>query len=306
MTNTLTRFGAFCQLGEVILIRAAMSKGSWLLAAGFVSWCAPVHAEPDERATNQKATCVSGFEQSQVFRQSGKFKSARAELLKCVQPICPQVVQDQCNSWLEEVEDITPSVVIAATERDQDRSNVRVEVDGVVVTETLTGRALEVDPGPHTFRFVYADYPPVEKKLVLRVGDKLRAIDVAFQRASPAEESALPPPKPSTPIPTYRPIPALAYALGGVALIGGGAFAYLGLTSVDRRKQLERECAPDCASGVVDPLHTRLIAADISLGVGIAALVGAAISYATRPSLPTQSTLSGKLSVTPQGLTLTF
>ena len=285
------------------MIRASLSKSSWPLALGFVVWCAPAHAESDDRTANQKAACLSGFEQSQVFRQSGKFKSARAELLKCVQPVCPQVVQDECNRWLEEVEDLTPSVVIAVTEHDQDRSNVHVEVDGVVLTETLSGRALEADPGPHTFRFVYADYPPVEKKVVLRVGDKLRAIDVVFQRPETPREAVLPPPRQqSAPVPTYRPVPTLAYALAGVAVIGGGAFAYLGLTSVDRRKQLEHRCAPDCTSGVVDPLHNRLIAADISLGVGIAALLGAAISYATRPEVPVPPTLSGRFNVTPQGL----
>lgn len=286
------------------MIRVSKSS-SWLIAAGIFTWGAAASAqsavEPAPFSIDeQKASCATGFEQSQILRRSGELKSARLELLKCVQEICPTAVQNECSRWLSEVEQQTPSVVIAATAGGQDRTHVGIEVDGVAIPDLADGSALEVDPGPHTFRFAYGNYPPVEKKLVLRVGEKLRTIPVAFQK--PGEKAAEPKPVPSAPPQTHRPVPALTYVLGAVAVAGGGAFAYLGLTSVERRKELERECSPDCTSGAVGSLRARFIAADVSAGVGALALLGAIISYATRPTVTDEAKLTGNVNVTPQGV----
>ena len=282
-------------------------RSSLILLAFVSSSSALVHAEQaapaaDPAVAEQKAACASGFEQAQVLRQSAKLKASRVELLKCVQTVCSRPVQEQCSRWLSEIEPLTPSVVIAATVEGQDRSDVQVEMDGEVLASALGGTAVELDPGPHVVKFTYGDYPPVEKDFVLREGEKLRKLKVSFKHPQAAAPTSAPLPPPA-PIAMHRPVPALAWALGGVALVGAGAFAYLGATAESRRTQLEQACSPDCADTDVNPLHTRLIAADVSLGVGAAALLGAAIVYAARPSVPVeQPKLSGSLSVTPHAL----
>jgi hypothetical protein len=241
-------------------------------------------AAPQSEA-DQKAACATGFEQSQILRQAGKLRASHGELLKCVQSICSRPAQEQCGRWLEDVERLTPSIVVQATADGQDRSDVQVEMDGEVLTGSIAGTALEADPGPHAFTFTCADYPPVKKNFVLREGEKLRSIGVAFVKPKSAKTDAAAVPA-VKPVELHRPVPALAYALGGVAVLGAGAFTYLGLTGESRRTDLKNNCAPNCTDSQLNPVHQRLVAADISLGVGVAALAGAAIVYLTRPTVP--------------------
>ena len=294
-----------------------MAVSHALLIAGLVSLCGTARGQTrvasdagqpsSDAAAAERAECASSFEQSQVLRQSGQLLAARKQLLKCAQLSCMTAVQSECTRWLAEVEQLTPTVVISATAGGQDRSYVHVEVDGVVLTEVLTGTAFPLDPGSHNFRFVHADYPAVERTVVLRVGDKLRPVEVAFHRpkaasVEPAVAAGVPPQSPPEPVALRRPVPALTYALTGVALVGGGAFAYLGLSAIERRNHLEHVCSPNCSSNDVDPVHSRLLAADISLGVGIAALTGALISYLARPSVPAEHEVSGNVNVTREGV----
>ena len=202
------------------------SKSSYLRSAPLLLGllCAgPLRAQeqPVPQATaDQKAACATGFEQSQVLRQSGKLRASHGELLKCVQSICSRPVQEQCSRWLEDVERLTPSIVVQATADGQDRSDVHVEMDGEVLTDAITGTALDVDPGPHAFTFTYADYPPLTKNFVLREGEKLRSIAVAFEKQAAAKSGNAAAP-PSKPVELHRPVPPLAWALGGVAVLGG-------------------------------------------------------------------------------------
>lgn len=259
---------------------------------------------PTPSLADQKAACASGFEQSQVFRQAGKLRASRKELLKCVQPMCSRPVQEQCNRWLEEVEHVTPTIVIGATAEGQDRLDVHVELDGEVLSDALNGTAIDVDPGPHVFKFAYSDYAPIEKTVVIREGDRVRKIGVSFRRKPVAEPVAVAPATTAPPpVMMHRPVPTLAYVLAGVAVVGGGAFAFLGSTAASRRTLDETSCSPTCADSEVSSLHTRLVAADVSLGVGIAALLGATIVYASRPTVPVEEPrLTGDLNLSPHAV----
>ncbi|HWZ89110.1 MAG TPA: hypothetical protein VNW92_09680, partial [Polyangiaceae bacterium] len=218
-------------------------------------WVKPIYAQEQaapQSEADQKAACATGFEQSQLLRQSGKLRASHGELLKCVQSICSRPVQEQCTRWLEDVERLTPSIVVQATADGQDRSDVQVEMDGEVLTGAITGTALDVDPGPHAFTFTCADYPPVKKTFMLREGEKLRSIGVAFETPAKKDHAAA---SQVQPVELHRPIPALAYALGGVAVLGAGAFTYLGLTGQSRRTDLENRCSPNCTDAELNPVR---------------------------------------------------
>jgi hypothetical protein len=80
------------------------------------------------------------------------------------------------------------------------------------------------------------------------------------------------------------------YLASGVALLALAGGAYLGLQGTREADQMRGTCAPDCAKADVDAARTKLVAANVSLGVGIGAAAVAAILWFTGSSSPPQST----------------
>ncbi|WP_437518023.1 hypothetical protein [Sorangium sp. So ce1099] len=140
----------------------------------------------DARAQPSKRACAAAYERAQGLRRDGKLIAAREALIACSQPTCPAAAVADCGPWLAEVEKSLPSVVIAARDAGgRERLDVRVLVDGRLLAAALDGKALPVDPGPHTFRYEPAGGPAVEERVLIREGEKNRAITV-FLGAPPA------------------------------------------------------------------------------------------------------------------------
>jgi hypothetical protein len=85
-----------------------------------------------------------------------------------------------------------------------------------------------------------------------------------------------------------RPVPTGVWILGGFALAGAAGFATLGLIGNQKKQSLENTCKPFCAPSDVDVVQHQYMAADISLGVGVVALVVGSIVFFTRPEVPFQ------------------
>ncbi|WP_437663463.1 hypothetical protein [Sorangium sp. So ce1182] len=133
----------------------------------------------DARAQPSKRACAAAYERAQGLRRDGKLIAAREALIACSQPTCPAAAVADCGPWLAEVEKSLPSVVIAARDAGgRERLDVRVLVDGRLLAAALDGKALPVDPGPHTFRYEPAGGPAVEERVLIREGEKNRAITV--------------------------------------------------------------------------------------------------------------------------------
>ena len=262
---------------------------------------ASVLAPTSARAEGDKdvrAECVSAFETSQELRASGDFVTARTRLLSCIRPECPSSVRTECSKWFEQVEREVPTFVVSAKADGEDRTEVKVEMDGQLVQESLNGKAVQVNPGAHSFRFTLAPFDPIEKKVVIGEGDKFRAISVEF--LSPKKPEAAAPPSvvaPAAPQATERPVPAAVYVLGGVAVLGGAGFAYFGITGSNKQDDLKTSCSPSCSSDDVKNLRSKYLLADVSLGVGVAALVTSTVLYLTRPEKTVD--YSAQLSVFP-------
>jgi hypothetical protein len=254
-------------------------------------------AEPSSEA------CTSAYESNQQLRKDGKLVAAREPLLLCVQQACPDFVRPDCEKWLAEVERQTPTIVFAAKSADgRDLVDVRVFVDGVERTDSLDGRALGVDPGPHKLRFEHGDGPPREMSVVLAQGVKDRVVTVSFAGPEPGP-SAGPAPLDPAPSPTSAPAPdrgevdrgqpILAYVFGGLGLGGFAAFAALGIIGRNEASDLDELCAqddPGCTQEAIDSTRTKLVAADVSLGIG-AGLLGVGIGlfiyhFVSEPETP--------------------
>jgi len=202
------------------------------------------------RADDPKARCLEAHVAGQLHQRQGALRAARAALLVCARPECPEPVPSHCARWLAEVDRRQPSIVPSALGPDgRDRADVRVLVDGALVAERLDGRAVPVDPGAHRLRFEIPGAPDIERQLVIREGDKERAVAVSFVTA-----------------------PRLApwvLAVGGTAgLATGAAFAARGFA---QRSELE-QCRPHCPSARIDPVRRQFLIADVAAAAGAVAL----------------------------------
>lgn len=256
---------------------------SLLLAAAFAT--APMSAFAQD-----KEACVTASESGQKLRKQKKLRAARKELLACAQETCPAVVKKDCVTWLAEVDESLPTIILSAKDGSgNDVVDAKVLLDGEPFEGKLDGSAIAIDPGAHTFRFEPAKGEAVESKVIVREAEKNRVITVTLgEKPKPVAEPAPPPTKPATPEAPKASsgIPTSAYVLGGVAAASFVGFAYFGLSGRADRDHLLDTCAPYCSKDDEKPARNRLLIADIALGVGIVSLGVATVLVLTAPSAP--------------------
>jgi hypothetical protein len=157
-----------------------------------------------------KEACIAANERGQDLKSNGKLQSARIALLVCMDNACPGPVREDCARLLEEVNKAQPSIVFEAKDGGgNDLSNVRVLMDGLLLVDRLDGKAINIDPGPHRFRFEASGAEPVERRFIIREGEKARVerIVLAQRPADPPPPVKPPPPPPRSDPPPYRPDP---------------------------------------------------------------------------------------------------
>ena len=81
-----------------------------------------------------------------------------------------------------------------------------------------------------------------------------------------------------------RPVPVLTYPLLGAGIAGIAGFAIFAGIGKSKQSSLENSCEPHCSPSDLSPMKTEYLVGDVALGVGAAALIGAAIVYLTRPA----------------------
>jgi hypothetical protein len=197
---------------------------------------------------------------------------ARGLLRICSGAGCPAAIRADCVEWLDQVGRSLPTVVVTARAKGVDLANVRVFIDGKLITERLSGAALEVDPGQHQFRFEAPPWPTVERNVLVSEGVKDRSIDVVFappDEAPPSLAAQAPAVAPRT---TFR-LQTSDYITGGVAVAALATAGYFGATAISEKRELQQACAPTCSDSDTDPLRTKLLVADIALGVAFVSLV---------------------------------
>lgn len=220
--------------------------------------------------------------------------------------------------------DIPSIVPVAVDDGGSPLTDLEVKVDGELVTSKLDGRALPLDPGVHELSFTEPNGGTVTEKVMIVQGQHNRAITVSLHSPHPARKTALmaavvaPKPvetkaeprlapaitKPSEPappslLPGVVPIretsteprleprgegPGLfPYVLGGAGLAALGAGALFFAWGNNDNGQLSH-CTPDCAPSTLRRIKTLYTMADVSFGVGVAALGVATYLYASSGS----------------------
>lgn len=247
-----------------------------------------------QTADDGTKSCVDAYGSAQEFRKNNDLLKARKSLWTCAGATCPAVIQSDCTAWLSQVSDAIPSIVLEAKLDDDNVFDVSVTLDGTPLVSQLDGKPLEINPGLHTLLFERQGMSPVEKKVIVAAHSKSQVV-LAVWTSPPARTAAHPShPSTETPPEMVRPIPPLAYVLGGTAVAALGTFAVLGLSADGTKQNLDNShCSPNCSTAEVSSLQTRLIGADIAAGVSALAATGAVVVFLTRPERPAQTPNSG-------------
>lgn len=235
-----------------------------------------------------KEQCVNAYQGAQVDMKQSSLASAREKLALCLSESCPSALHSDCAEWLKEVDRRQPSVVLSFKSKDGTQASaISAKLDGKAFTGKTDGRAIEVDPGEHTFVFAPPGEPPVEVRVVVREGEKSQRVEATSKLfVMPPKETpgtVAPPPKARDTVVT-RPLPWPVVALGAVGLVGVGGFVGFGLAGTSGKSDLEL-CKPLCSESDVSSVRTKFIVADVSLAVGVVAVGLATVLFLTRPEI---------------------
>ena len=265
----------------------------------------------------EKRVCAASYETAQLLRHQQKLRKAREQLAICAHSSCPSVVTLDCATWLKEVDGAIPTLLFRVRdERGHAVSDFRVLVDGEAMPRDVDA-PLPFDPGPHLVRIEAEGFALLEQNVVLKPREQGRVFEstlISARREPPVAE--LPPeplrgpPKSDAPLaegpiaerrqensPLSDP-PAHSssaretgmYVAGGVGLLALGGATYLGLQGTREADHMRATCAPDCTKSDVDAARTKLVAANVSLGVGLGAVAVAGILWLTGSSPSPKST----------------
>jgi hypothetical protein len=217
--------------------------------------------------------CVTASERGQEARRQRTLGVARGAFIRCSADKCPAPIRSACTGWLDEVDQVQPSVVVAVAQQDgADIPHATITIDG---RPAVQGTAVPLDPGLHTVDVHAAGHASASSPFTAREGEKNRVLRVTLTKSKPS-----PPPLESASIsasasPSVRPITWLTLGLSALAL---GGFVYLGLNGQSRADELRGSCGPSCPSSDRDEVKTRFLLADVSL---LAAVVLGGVSVYT-------------------------
>jgi hypothetical protein len=254
------------------------SFGVWsftaALALGFV--LQPATARADAKA------CVDAHGEGQERRDESNFTAAAELFQVCAADRCPRPIRSECRDFLSALEARMPTVIVTARDASgADVPDATVELDGKPFLERLSGLAVPLNPGQHTFVFRHPNGSEARTRILILEGKKSREIVGVFAApAATAKSAALPAPE------TGGQRRTVAYVLGGAGVLALGAFTYFALSGKADENELRDTCAPNCSEDDSGAVGTKYLLADISL-VAAAGLFGTgAYFYFTAPPEP--------------------
>ncbi len=234
-------------------------------------------------AADEKAQCVAASEKAQQLRNANKLIEARDQLAICGRSECPKLVTQDCTEWMKELIQALPSVVPGAKDRkNRDIVDVKVSIDGKVVTDTLDGKPIHLDPGVHAFKFETKGAPTIEEQVVIRVGEKNRILTVTFATPDSGgndkeKDKDKDKGKGGNQVESSPPI--AAYVVGGLGLAALGVALYLAIDADSDARSLRDTCAPRCDQGAVDDVKQQQVIAGVTAGIGGAALIAGVVMF---------------------------
>jgi hypothetical protein len=229
-----------------------------------------------EGAAHADNTCISAYEQAQTLRKDGKPVAAKAQAVICAREACPALLTKDCNKWLAELEAASPTVILDPRAPSGGlRADVRVKLDGTLLTEKIDGRAIPIEPGSHTFVFEAEGATPAETTIVLREGEKNKKITATLSPPVAVQEKS-------------RPIPLGVWVFGGATVVALATATVFGIQGLSKKSDLD-DCKPHCSPSDVDSMSSTFTIADVALGAGVMAGAAALYLLLTRPEVASQA-----------------
>jgi hypothetical protein len=218
-----------------------------------------------------KAECAAAHEQGQRLWRSDRILEGIELLARCAVDACPPLVAQECRGRLTEAQADLPSVLVQAVGADGAGAT---RIDGV---EVRGSGPFAVNPGEHTASVQTREGTWVEVKFLAKKGEKGQRVEVQLpvvQKAPPVVASVVAPAPVPVVITTHLSPKAapFAYGLAITGVVGIALFTGFGLAGRSKEHEMQRDCAPFCAQSGVDTMHRDYVIADVSLGVGVAAL----------------------------------
>jgi hypothetical protein len=222
------------------------------------------------RAQGSLDACLAAHESGQSEQQKNELLAAREHFRICSSAPCPSVVQKDCISRLAETESRIPTLEIRVT----GGKSVQLSIDDGA-PERISDKPIPLDPGRHRVRAWDADGTELKRSVDLQPGERDTLeleFDTKDQKPEPNPNSVRSGPSP------------FGYVLGGVAVVGVLGFTGFGLAGRSKQSKLNA-CKPQCDDpGLYDDMQRNYLIADISLGVAVAAGVGAYLVLSAKPS----------------------
>jgi hypothetical protein len=298
-----------------LIRRAAASSASCAIA---LVLCATSASAKD----NKKAICtvaLTAYKHGVEANKGGHVREARSSFAACAEATACGGLVPKCRALYDRLGADMPSVVpIVTDENGAPRVDVEVKVDGELLTSQLDGRGLPVEAGLHEFVFSTDRGVFATEKVMIAEGQRNRPLAVTMGGAKvasvaagtvpsqpvAAEAKAAPEGDKATPQKTTTedevrstgrgersgggdwamPRSVFPYVLGGVGLAGVAAGGLLTFWGNKDNTDLQTSCSPTCRPSSVNHIKTMYIAADISFGVGAAALAVTTFLFATSRS----------------------
>jgi hypothetical protein len=196
---------------------------------------------PSSALADDKQVCADAYEKSQSLRDEGRLLKSREQLRVCARAQCPDIVAKTCAEWLAQVEQRIPSIVLSAKDGSgADLLDVQVSMDGADLASKLEGRAVEVDPGSHTFVFV-TRAGRVEQVAAVKEGAKSQPIAVTI--GSPAASKVETKDKeelPDSPSETST-LRYVGYGAAGVGVVGVAFGVIFGLKASSKLDESKKD-----------------------------------------------------------------
>jgi hypothetical protein len=249
-----------------------------------------------------KAQCFDAASQAQSMRDAHKLVEAREQLRICARPTCPSMVQKDCTTWLDGVEQALPTIVLSAKDAEgRDLIDVSVTVDGQPLASKLQGDAVPMNPGPHTFHFQTGDGRSVDEQVLIREGVKNRDVTVVLAKpggepaaagpAGGASDHASPTATPDVSSQGGHTLRTIGWILGGVGVFGVALGGTFGVLAMSDKNGAHCDASGGCQPGPLNAARTAaagstasFIVGGLCAGGGIALLLAA--PRAKAPSAP--------------------
>jgi hypothetical protein len=224
--------------------------------------------------------CITAADEGQKLRDDGKLSAAREKFLVCASKSCPGPVAKACAGWRDDADRDMPSATFRISdEHGKELMDVKIMLDGSATPQTLTAKAIPLDPGEHKIKVERADGKTLEDKFLLRPGEKNRLVDLTFQPPNEPQVSLTAPPPPKEPEKPPPPqesnfhVPMLGWVGLGVGVAGAATMTIFAvMANGDANDVRSSNCAPACPSSQKDSINTKLTVANVGMGVGIVGL----------------------------------